>query len=275
MSSAPLPLPARTRYSAALHLFAVLCGLLDPLCGLCAEFRSFIQRPSLPSRADSPRRRRRGLTLILGGIEGPSTYNQAMGMGVLRSGYRGAVVRFNWNGGIPFIRSAVNLMSGRHHERQSDLLAAEIEAHARGYPDSPINLVAQSGGCWIVVRALEKLPRGIQVDTAVLLAASISPDRDLSAAAQRCRRGLVSVGGPGDFFFLGLGTLFCGTSDRVHGPSAGWVSWRNHPRGFAELRWRPEWIRHGYLGNHTSSAAPRFIQHVIAPQLRDGRRLHP
>jgi hypothetical protein len=137
------------------------------------------------------------------------------------------------------------------------------------FPDAPICLLAQSGGCWIVVRAMEKLPPGCKVQTAVLLAPAISPDYDLTVAASKCKGTLISVGGPGDFFFLGLCTLLLGTSDRVHTPSAGWIGWRHHPDGFAEIRWRRDWIRYGYIGNHVTTSAVRFIENVVAPWLDD------
>ncbi len=251
-------------YSPLLILFAIFSCLLDPLWGVLAKITSIFWHPRPPARADTPRRRRRGLVLVLGGIEGPSQYNYDMVRALLRSRYRGSVVRVDWNAGIPFLRSLVNLISRRHKQRQSVNLARLIVEHQRAYPDSPVGLIAQSGGCYIVVRALEQLPDAVQVQTAILLAPSISPGYDITVAADRCKDGLISVGGPGDFFFLGLGTLLFGTSDRVFSPSAGWVGWHHRPPGFVEARWHPSWVRFGYYGNHTSSSSPRFIANVLA-----------
>jgi hypothetical protein len=207
--------------------------------------------------------------LILGGIEGPSAYGLAMARGLLRARHRGAVEIFPWNRGVPLLCWLRNLMDRRHHERQSDRLVERILRHRKRYPDSPVCVLAQSGGCWVTVRALEKLPAGVRVRSAVLLAPSISPGYDISAAAAKCERGLVSVGGPGDFFFLAFGTTVFGTSDRLHTPSAGWIGWHHYyVEGFTELRWHPSWIKCGYLGNHTTTSAVRFIQQVIAPRFR-------
>lgn len=258
-------------YSLPLLLFPVLSGLLDPLYGVLAKITSIFWMPKPPARADTPRRRCRGLTLVLGGIEGPSQYNYEMVCAVLRSRYRGSVVRVDWNAGIPFVRSLVNLMHRRHKRHQALRLAQLIVEHHCSYPDSPVCLIAQSGGCYIVVQALEMLPEDVSVHTAVLLAPSISPGYDISVASGRCSNGLVSVGGPGDFFFLGLGTLLFGTSDRVFSPSAGWIGWHHHPPGFIESRWHPSWIRLGYLGNHTTSSSPRFIATVLAPSFATRR----
>jgi hypothetical protein len=259
-------IPTTTRpYGWHWSAFAILSGLVDPLMGVFVKIASIFWWPRLPAKADTPRRRKRGLLLVLGGIEGPSPYNHAMACGVLRSRYRGAVRRFGWNRGIPFLRSLVNLMSRRHHARQTARLVERIVAYKFQNPDAPISLLAQSGGCWIVLKALEQLPADLRVHSAVLIAPSMSPGYDISLAASKCAAGLTSIGGPGDFFFLGLGTTLFGTSDRVHTPSAGWIGWHHHPPGFREVRWHPNWVRHGYFSNHTSSSAVRFVQHALAP----------
>lgn len=260
--------PGAKPYPFAWNLIPLLAGLIDPLLGVLGKLTTIFWWPRLPDRADSAKRRRRGLTLILGGIEGPSLYNYFMGLGLLRGRYRGAVVRFHWNAGVFGIRSLTNLVSTRHHERQSDLLVEAIVEHAGNYPGTPVCLMAQSGGCYITLRGLEKLPDGIGVQTSVLLAASISPGYDVTKAAAKCRRALVSVGCLGDFFFLGAGTLVFGTSDRVFSPSAGLVGWHHHPPRFVETRWHPSWLRFGYIGNHVSTSSPSFIRNVIASMLK-------
>lgn len=254
-------------YPHYLNAIAILSGIVDPLWGVFIKIVGIFWRPPLPKLADTPRRRRRGLTLVLGGIEGKSKYNLDMVRGILRSGYRGSVVRFDWNDGVPFWRSLVNLMSRRHHEQQSAKVAEYIRNFKGEHPDAPVCMVAQSGGCWIVVRALERLPKGIRVATAVLLAPSISPGYDIRAAAARCECELISIGSLGDFFFLGLGTMLLGTSDRVSTPSAGFIGWHHRPPGFAELRWHPRWCRLGYFGNHTTTSSPAFVSAVVGPRL--------
>lgn len=254
-------------YHPAWHLVPLLGGLIDLPWGIFVKLLGIFWRPALPMRCDTPRRRRRGLTLVLGGIEGPSTFSRDIVCGILRSGYRGSVVRFDWNAGIPFWRSLVNLVSREHQARQVKRLVAAIREYKRGRPDAPVCLVAQSGGCWIVVRALEDLPDGVTVDTAILLAPSISPAYDHRKASARCSSALISVGAMGDFVFLGLGTLLLGTSDRVFTPSAGLMGWHHRADGFRETRWHADWAKYGYIGNHTTTSAPRFMAAVIGPQL--------
>lgn len=256
--------------SALARGLASLSVLLDPLGGLIAMLPSLLIGLGPTHRWDTPRRRRRGVIFILGGIEGPSLYARAMAVGLLRSRCRGAVVVHRWNAGIPFIRSARNLMSRAHHERCAAELAARIEAHRRDFPHTPVSLLGQSGGCWVIVRTLETLGPHRAVDRAVLLCPAISPGYDPSRAAAACRDGLVSIRGPGDLFMLGLGTSLFGTSDRRHTPAAGLVGWRRSARGFHDVTWRPSWLRTGYLGNHITSASPAFIRDIVGPWLATG-----
>ncbi|MCK6457740.1 MAG: hypothetical protein L6Q92_14565 [Phycisphaerae bacterium] len=249
------------------RLVAIISAVLDPILGLMSTLPGTVFGPGPTQRWDSPRRRRRGLVIIVGGIEGPSLYARAMAIGLLRYGWRGAIVVSRWNAGVPWLRAFVNLMSSAHHTRCAHALAAQIAEYRRGHPDGYIAIIAQSGGCWITIRALERMEDSIRVDRAVLLAPAVSSGYDVARAAQRCRGGLMSVGGPGDLFYLGLGTLALGTSDRRFRPAAGLLGWQHHPPGFVDARWRPEWLRHGYLGSHITVCYPRFIRAVIAPWL--------
>jgi len=263
--------PAKSRipppYPAYLNAIAILSGLVDPLWGVAVKVAGIFWRQPPPKLTDTPRRRRRGLTLVLGGIEGRSKYNLDMVRGILRSGYRGSVVRFDWNHGIPFWRSLVNLMSRRHHEKQAADVLEYIRHFKQEHPAAPVCMVAQSGGCWIGIRVLERLPKDVRVATAVLLAPAISPGYDVGPAAARCDAELISVGSLGDFFFLGLGTTLLGTSDRKWTPSAGFIGWHHRPPRFVELRWHPSWCRLGYFGNHTTTSAPAFVAAVVGPRL--------
>ncbi|QDV92177.1 hypothetical protein RAS2_32910 [Phycisphaerae bacterium RAS2] len=248
-----------------------LGGLADPLMGITSATARFFRSFPLPHTADTPRRRKRGIAFILGGIEGPSQRGRDMGMGLLRGGYRGAVSIFPWNRCVPVIGAFRNLTSRAHHEQQSDALVTLVRRHRAENPNSPVSFIAQSGGCFITVRTLEKLHHADGVAYAILLAPSISPGFDIRPAANRCSGGLYSLGGRGDYFFLGLGTMLFGTSDRVRTPSAGLVGWHHRHEKFHEVRWHPSWTRLGYLGNHITTSCQRFIAEIIAPLLRSTR----
>ncbi len=255
-------IPANRNYSPLWLLVAWLLAPLDPIIVALTVIGVGGRR-----RWDTPRRRKRGLIIILGGVEGPSLYARAMATGILRSGWRGAVHVYRWNAGIPLFRVFPNLMHGRHHRRSAAGLLELIRDQRARFGDTPISILAQSGGCWIAVRTLEELEGADAINRAVLLGPSIWPGYDPARAARGCRGGMVSIGGPGDFFFLGLGTTTFGTSDRHFGPSAGLLGWRREAEGFADVRWRPDWLRFGYVGNHITAVSPAFIRHVVAPWL--------
>lgn len=263
-------------YSPWWLLFLVFAGIVDPICGLACKLSLIFWRAGLPPRCNSPRRMRRGLVLVLGGIEGPSPYNRSMALGILSSRYRGAVVRLDWNDGIPFWRSIVNLMWPPHQEQQVARIVEFLSAYRRAHPDAPVHIMSQSGGTWITLRVLESLPLDFRVRSAVLIAPSVSPGYDIRAAADRCEHSLISVGSAGDYFFLGLGTTFFGTSDRKFTPSAGLLGWHYQHSRFIDARWHPNWLRWGYLGNHTTSTSTQFVRRVLVPQLLAGAVLaHP
>lgn len=254
-------------------LVLLVSGLLDPIHGVVVKLFSCVIPLRIPARADSPSRRRRGLTIILGGIEGPSPYNYNIAIGILKSGYRGAVVNDPWNAGLFLLRSLLNLTSPRHHQTQAARIVQRLTDHARDYPGSPIHIVAQSGGCWITIRVLETLPGDVKIQSAHIIAPSISPGCDIRRAANRCETHLVSYGSAGDFFFLGIGTMLFGTSDRKFSPSSGLVGWHYQCDKFIEARWHPEWLSLRNFGNHTTSAARNFVRVVIAPKLKDRQNL--
>lgn len=256
------------RGPALAYLVPIVMGLLDLPYGISIRALRFFGGSRLPRLADTPRRRRRGLTIVLGGIEGPSFFNSQIVRGILASGYRGAVVRYDWNAGILVIRSVVNLMSTRHIERGARAVREIIEAYRAEHPTAPISIVSQSGGCFVAIRALEQLPAPIRISTVVLHAAAISRDYDLRAAVDRCDDALISIEACGDFVLLGAGTLLFGTSDRRISTGAGFLGFRNPPRKLVALRWHPDWLAHGHLGNHTSSASFAFVRDIVGPRLR-------
>ncbi len=247
------------------HLVAFICGLVDLPYGILAKLAHPCRDTSFFERVDTERRRRRGLIIILGGVEGPSIFNSQMAYGLVRGRVSAAIRRVDWNDGPFLIRSAINLMSPTHHERQARRVVDEIVEYRRCHPNGRVSLVAQSGGCWIAVRTIELLPPEMKISTCVLLASAISPGRNMTAAAAQCSNGLYSFRSIADWFYLCFGTTVFGTSDRLRRPSAGQVGMRQMPPGVHERSWQPAWMRWGYVGNHTSSTSPAFIQNVVAP----------
>jgi len=261
--------PAILIINTCAHLVAFICGLVDLPYGILAKLAHPCRDTSFFERVDTECRRRRGLIIILGGVEGPSIFNSQMAYGLVRGRVRAAIRRIDWNDGPFLMRSAINLMSPTHHQRQAQRVADAIIAYRQEYPNGRVSLIAQSGGCWIAVRAIELLPENLRISTCVLLASAISPGRDHAIAGARCTNRLYSFKSIADWFYLGFGTTVFGTSDRRHRPATGQVGMANTPPGVNEISWRPAWMRWGYVGNHTSSTSPAFVRSVVAPLMRD------
>ncbi len=159
-------------------------------------------------------------------------------------------------------------------ERESQRLADFITDQRRRQPERPIHLMGYSCGAYIAVRALELLAPGTAVDGVALLAAAISPRRDLAAAAARVTGNLAVTSSAGDWLILGLGTLLFGTGDRVHTPSLGMVGPRAPlPPNVVHLAWRPRDLLAGHTGGHFGVSTAGYFARHVAPKVL--RAIHP
>ena len=162
------------------------------------------------------------------------------------------------------------IMDSRLLERESRRLADHIVNERREHPAAPIYLIGCSCGCHVALRAVELLPEGVQVESVGLLAAAVSPQRDLSLALSHIRGRLVSASSMMDFVILGAGTTLFGTGDRVHTPSAGMIGLK-HPSAsdakVVQVRWRPAMVAHGWLGDHFTAGAAGLISNYVAPAM--------
>ncbi len=248
--------------------------------------------PPRPPASPSPRRRTspaaavdaitdpavpcEGLVLVADGIGGFDLCGRALAGGVRRAGldYTTWVVR--WGHGVG--RWYADLTNAADCAARAGDVAETVCVFRARRPDVPIFLVGKSGGCAVMVQALERLDSA-EVERAVLLAPALSPGYDLTRALERVRRDLVVFWSPLDLFFLGVGTGVFGTSDRVRGRGAGLVGFRtpgpdDPPRrveAYARLRqvrWTPAMSLSGYLGGHLGPDSPRFLSRYVVPLLR-------
>lgn len=224
---------------------------------------------AIPEGAES------GLLLVADGCGGIELCELGVRQVMGERGGSVRVVPVRWSHG--FGHWHADLTDEANHEAKASRLAAEVEGWRARSPGKPAYLVGKSGGAWIVVKALEKLPSEA-VEAAVLLAPAISPDYDLSRALRGVRREVVSFWSPLDLAILGAGTWLFRTADRVRSPSAGLVGFRE-PAGLddqgralyrgrlRQVRWRPEMASSGYLGGHVGPDSPAFLRKYVVPLL--------
>jgi len=139
-----------------------------------------------------------------------------------------------------------------------------------------VHLVGHSGGGGIAVYALESLPPGRQVTSALLLAPALSPDYDLRGALRHTQRGIYNFYSPYDVGFLKVGTSVAGTIDgqltRAAGAVGFTVPWglsQEDRRLYATLlhqqRYLSKMADSGNAGGHTGWANRTFVAEWLAP----------
>ena len=227
----------------------------------------------------TPDRLRRGLVLVLPGVEGRSRYNVNIARGLDEGGVKMSIEIFDWTTEIPG-GVLVNLTDIDRNRRMAEVLGSCILQYHFHHPNRPIHLVAHSGGAGVAIMALEALPRDTQVETAILLAGAVSPAYDLRTALERVRYGLYNYYSEYDKALLDVGTGIFGTMDRVHGRAAGSVGFRM-PDGAGDERstalyrklynvsWQPEMREHGNWGGHVDWANRRWVRDYLAPLIND------
>jgi len=121
----------------------------------------------------------------------------------------------------------------------------------------------------------EALPKEVQVDRVILLAAAISPEYDLTPTLAHCRSGLVNFYSEGDWFDAGILTTLFGTMDRKHTATAGRLGFLDSKgqlatgNGLTQIAWRPAWRKLGHHGGHPGWASRAWAREVLAPLTRD------
>ena len=160
----------------------------------------------------------RGLVVVVGGVGGLDLCGISLRYVMAAEGLPYAIHVFPWGHG--FGRWFSDLASVTNRDLKAGRLADLVRRFRAGQPADPVFLVAKSGGCGVVVKALERLDEG-SVLRAILLAPALSPDYDLTAALRAVAGEMVVFWSPLDVVVLGAGTRIFGTADRVRTFSAG------------------------------------------------------
>lgn len=236
---------------------------------LAALFRIWYGKPVEVPDGDET-----GLVLVADGCGGIELCEIALKQVMGEKGGRHRVRAVRWGHG--FGRWHADLSDVTNHHAQSRAIVAEVLAWRERSPEKTAYLVGKSGGCWIVVKALEDLPEGA-VEAVVLLAPAISPRYDLAPALKAVRREMVVFWSPLDVIVLGAGLWLFKTMDRVRSAGAGMVGFRppvlddDAKRSLyaklRQVRWQPGMARTGYLGGHIGPDSPAFLRKYVVPLL--------
>lgn len=244
---------------------AVVCAIAL-LCGGCASDLRELR---------SSDRLHHGIVYVLPGIEGRSSLNRNIAIGLARGEVPAAIEIYDWTSGIPgnFVGNLTNYERNRRRARE---LASRIVAYRNRHPRAPVVLVGHSGGCGIAALAIEALPAGRQVDLVIMLAPAISPNYDLTTVLRRTRLGVVNCYSAFDSALLGAGTTVFGTIDRGRGASAGMVGFevpedlgedavRLYEAKLRQVQWTDRLAQYGALGDHFTWASIKFAEKYLAP----------
>lgn len=162
-----------------------------------------------------------------------------------------------------------------HNRAEARMIAGHIAAKLKEDPQARIILTAWSGGCQIIVWALEDLPPEAKVQSVVMIAPAIRPNYDLSRALAHVRGSMFACTSPGDWFILGWGTRVFGASDGTHTNAAGMVGFSMPPgadiavyKKLVQLRYAAAWLRYGNLGGHNGGISAGFAREILAPKLK-------
>ena len=210
----------------------------------------------------------KGLVIVLPGIEGRSLSNASICLSLCGEQVPLAVQVYDWTAPLGPL---FNQCAYERNREAAAVLARYIADYRREHPDGRVFLIGHSGGTAIAAWAAEALPDGERVDGIIMLASSLSPGYDLTAALVRSRMGIVSFYSDHDSALLGAGTTLFGTMDRRNGESAGKVGFNGDSASYStaaklfQVRWTPEMAKTGYTGCHFSCCAGEFIAAYVAP----------
>ena len=217
-------------------------------------------------------RLRRGLVIVLPGIEGRSPFNEEICRGLDRGGIDWAIELCDWTIHVP-LGFLINLRAEQRNRAEAGRIADRIVRYQQNYPGRRVVLIGQSGGGAIAAWICEAMPWGRKIDGAIMLAAALSPDYPLTGALRNCRRGIINFHSSRDVVLLWLGTTVYGTMDGQHRSSAGRNGFtvpspRDRPREYQKLvqvPWTYEMAQAGNIGTHLSSGDATFVAAYIAP----------
>ena len=250
---------------------SILSILLHPLGRFCGPLLRHLR---------TPERLNRGLVLVLPGIDGESLLNHDIARGLADGGVQEAIEVFDWTTGV-ILLFIYHLRGWRRNVAQAERIVRRIEEYRSDYPGRPVHLLGHSAGAAVATLALERLPRGMTVTSAIFLHGAISRGYDLSQALLHAERGIWNFHSPLDVFFVGMGTCLAGTLDGRHAPSAGMLGFNPpadlpaagrdlYEQKLHDVRFGWSMIAAFNLGGHFGPVNRVFVAEHVAPLLMEG-----
>lgn len=219
----------------------------------------------------------KGLVIVLPGIESQSFLNHSVAWGLSDGGWPGAIEIYDWTTTWT-VFFLYHLRGRQRNLRQGRLIAERIVQYQAEYPGRPVHLIGHSGGGALSVFALEALPSGQHITSAILLAPALSPGYALHSALAHTDAGIWNFWSPLDLLFLGAGTLLFGTIDGKLSLSSGMIGFRE-PAGIDERQrqqyqqklhqvpYRAGMATTFHLGGHFGCTNRAFVECQVAPLL--------
>jgi len=211
--------------------------------------------------------------LHLPGIAGKTALDVNWVKGIAAGGVADHMEVYDWVKPYSWIGA---LRAYEHNRAEAKVIAQKISQKLAAEPHANIILTAWSGGCQVAVWALEDLPPQANVQSVVMIAPAITPSYNLSRALSHVRGSLFACTSPGDWFVLGWGTSFFGTSDGTRTNGAGMVGFTipagadmTQYRKLVQLRYAAAWLKYGNFGGHNGAISASFARHVLAPKLKE------
>lgn len=211
-------------------------------------------------------RARNGITFYCPGAGNIDFGDAGVRQGLEAAGYRGQVATILWSVGFnPAIDQALRLNARLGAQKLADSIGAYLER----YPEGSVNVVGLSAGTGVAIWALEELNPKYKVDNVILLASSLSHDYDVTKSLNAVKGKIYNYYSSRDIVLQGPMKIW-GTIDFKLGVdgagSVGLAAARNSDR-VVNIPWTPAYERYGYVGGHTDSTSPAFVQAVLAPKL--------
>lgn len=228
----------------------------------------------------TPERLNSGYTVILPGVNGRGRATSNIARGLADGGVGTAIEVHDWTTGNPLL-TPLHLYGAQRNQRAAHALAAKIVDYQNQYPGRPVHLVSLSAGSGMTLWALEALPPGRRVTSAVLLSSAVSPTYDVRPVLEKTTVGIWNFYSPADVAML-AGTVLTGTVDGRWMPAAGAIGFVPHADYLPEptdsgprLRQIPYQIgmaRSGNYGGHWGTSPVSFNRDYVAPILLQAQR---